>query len=78
VGFVICALLLAVPLAHQIVGHRVHRKVLQAVVRHNGLELPPTRHELNHAARSLPLRIAADVGWLIYVAGVALLAYSLR
>lgn len=59
--------LLAVPLGHQVIGHRVLRP---------GHE--PTAHERAHRARSRPLRLAADAAWLAYLAGVLSLALVLR
>ena len=59
--------LLAVPLGHQVYGHRLGRP-----------GRPATRHELAHRARSRPLRLAADALWLAYLAGVLAVAVALR
>jgi len=69
--------LLAVPAGHQVVSHRVLLKLLRAV-RPYGPEVPPTPHELRHRDRSPRLRRAADAGWLLYLAGVLVLALVLR
>lgn len=61
---------LAVPLAHQIHGHRIHRKGLRAVLSHRCPEVPATRHELAHAARSRPVQALANAAWLAYMAAV--------
>lgn len=66
-GAVAVAFLLAVPLGHQVHGHRVLRP---------GHE--PTAHELAHRARPRPLRLAADLAWLAYLAGVVVLAVVLK
>jgi hypothetical protein len=63
--------LLAVPLGHQVIGHRVHLRLLRRYA-------PLTPHELRHATRSRPLRLAADGAWLAYLAGVLVLALCLR
>lgn len=63
--------LLAVPLGHQVIGHRVHLRVLRRYA-------PLTPHELRHAGRSRPLRLLADGAWLAYLAGVLVLALCLR
>lgn len=59
--------LLAVPLGHQVTGHRILRP---------GHE--PTAHERAHRARSRPLRLMADAAWLAYLAGVLTVALVLR
>lgn len=59
--------LLAVPLGHQVHGHRLGRPSLHH-----------TAHERAHRARSRPLRLAADVAWLAYLAGVLAVALVLR
>jgi hypothetical protein len=60
------AVLLVLPIGHQVHGHRMHRRVLRAVglYPHDCPELP-TRHETRHAARSRPVRIAADAAWIL-------------
>ncbi len=70
--------LLAVPAGHQAVSHRVLLKLLRAVIRPHGPEVPPTAHELVHRARSPRARLLADAGWLAYLAGVLVLALLLR
>lgn len=70
--------LLAVPAWHQIVSHRVLRKALRAVPRPHGPEVCLTAHELRHRSRPARLRLAADLGWLLYLAGVLVLALVLR
>ena len=67
-GAVAVAFLLAVPLGHQVHGHRVLRP---------GHELEPL-NELAHRARPRPLRLAADLAWLAYLAGVVVLAVVLK
>ena len=69
---------LAVPAGHQAVSHRVILKSLRAVLRPDGPEVAPTAHELAHRARSSRLRLAANAGWLAYLAGVLVLAYVIR
>lgn len=70
--------LLAIPAGHQVVSHRVLLKALRAVLRPHGPEVCPTPHELAHRDRPARLRLAADLGWLAYLAGVLLLAFLLR
>ncbi len=70
--------LLAVPAWHQIVSHRVLRKTLRAVFPQRGPEPCATVHELAHRSRPARLRLAADLGWLLYFAGVLVLALLLR
>jgi hypothetical protein len=72
--------LLVLPIGHQVYGHRVHRKALRAVglIPHGCPELP-TRHEVRHAARSRPVRIAADAAWIldfILAVGLAIFSHS--
>jgi hypothetical protein len=63
--------LLAVPLGHQVTGHRVHLRLLRRYA-------PLTPHELRHASRPRSLRLAADLGWLAYLAGAVAVALCLR
>jgi hypothetical protein len=48
------------------------------MIRPGSPELPPTPHELAHRSRSRRLRLAADAGWLAYLAATLVLAYVLR
>jgi hypothetical protein len=68
--------LLAVPAGHQVVSHRVLQKSLRAIT--SGPEVSPTPHELRHQSRPLRLRLAADAGWILYLASVLVLALILR
>lgn len=60
---------LAVPAAHQVLGHRVGLRAVRTT---------PTAHELRHRARPLRLRLAADAAWLTYLACVLVLAFVIR
>jgi len=71
--------LLVLPGLHQVTAHRVHRKAVRALCLRKCPDVPRTAHELAHAARSLPVRIAANAGWCAYLAGaVAIPAIFLR
>jgi len=77
---VVTVCLLCLPGLHQIAAHKVHRKAVRALLlRTRSPDVPRTAHELAHAARSLPVRIAANAGWCAYLAGaVAIPAIFLR
>jgi hypothetical protein len=75
-GLLLALALLAVPVAHQVTGHRVLARVWRRF--RPGPPVLPTLHEQRHAARPVWARIGADAGWLVYIAGAvaAGLAYS--
>jgi hypothetical protein len=77
-GLVLVCGLLAVPAGHQVVDHRVLRRLLRAVSPSHGPEVCLTAHELAHASRPARLRLLADLGWLAYLASVLILALVLR
>lgn len=66
-----CALLL--PLYHQVHGHNLHLRLLHLVGR--PVTLPTTPHEARHRSRSATQRLAADAGWLIYIASALAVGY---
>lgn len=63
---VVAFLFLAVPLSHQVIGHNVHRKLRRLTSRSRGPAVPPTVHELNHAAKPVWLRLLVNAAWLVY------------
>lgn len=77
-ALLVTLLLLAVPIGHQVIWHNGLRKVLRAVQRSHGPELPPTAHERNHCERSLRLRVAVELGWALYLAGAVLAGVMIR
>jgi hypothetical protein len=77
-GMVAVLLLLAVPAWHQVHSHHVHTRFLRAVSDPHGPEVPPTQHERNHRSRPLAARIGADLFWVLYLFGVAVLGWALH
>lgn len=74
-GVVVAIVLLALPVAHHVIGHNARKRFLRAVHGSHGPEVPLTQHEQAHAARSRSLRLAVDAAWLIYlVAAVVVVA----
>jgi hypothetical protein len=61
----VAAFLLLVPLAHQVKSHNAHRRFARLF--RPEIQIPLTVHEQHHAARPRPLRLAADVGWLLFI-----------
>lgn len=65
---------IAIPLWHQIVGHNVHRKLLRAVLRSGGPEVPPTAHERKHQSHPAWLRLLINAAWAVYFVVIIALA----
>jgi hypothetical protein len=77
-GLVIALACLAAPAGHQVIGHRVHLKILRAVLRRHGPEVPLTEHERRHHRRTPAARSAANLLWLTYLLAVAVIAVAFR
>lgn len=77
-GIVVMAVLLSVPVAHQVIGHNAHRRLLRLVFPCHGPEELPTPHERKHAQRSWPLRLVANAAWMTYLAGSVAVGLALR
>jgi hypothetical protein len=69
----LAALFLLLPLYHQVHGHNLHLRLLLLVGR--PVTLPTTSHETRHRGRSATLRLAADAGWLLYIACAIAVGY---
>lgn len=78
-GIVVVCGLLAVPLGHQVIGHRALHKSLRAVGfhRHHGPEVP-TPHEHRHRYKTRAWQLATDAAWYAYIAGAVLVGIVLR
>lgn len=63
---------LIVPIWHACTGHRLLARLAGIVQPGTGVSL--TEHERRHAARSAPVRLAANLAWLVYMAACILLA----
>jgi hypothetical protein len=77
-GLVIALACLAIPAGHQVIGHRVHLKILRAVLRRHGPEVPPTAHELRHRHRSPAGASLVNGLWLVYLLAVLVTGIALR